>query len=78
MPTVLRIKGYRFFFFSNEMNEPLHIHVESAGKYAKFWLEPITLARNIGFRSFELIEIRNIVIKNKKTIKERWNEYFAH
>jgi len=78
MPTVLRIKGYRFFFFSNEMNEPLHIHVESAGKYAKFWLEPIALARNTGFRSFELIEIRNIVIKNKRTIKERWNEYFTH
>jgi hypothetical protein len=29
MPTVLRIDGYRFFFFSNEGNEPVHIHVES-------------------------------------------------
>jgi hypothetical protein len=25
MPTILRIKGYRFFFFSNEGNEPCHI-----------------------------------------------------
>jgi len=77
MPTVLRIKGYRFFFFSNEMNEPIHIHVESSGKYAKFWLEPIALARNVGFRPFELTEIRNIIIENARMIKERWNEHFA-
>ncbi len=30
MPTVLRIRGYRFFFFSLEGNEPPHIHVEQA------------------------------------------------
>jgi hypothetical protein len=28
MPTVLRVKGYRFFFFSNEGAEPPHIHIE--------------------------------------------------
>jgi len=77
MPTVLKIKGYRFFFFSNEMKEPIHIHVESAGKYAKFWLEPVVLARNIGFRAFELTEIRNIIIENKRIMEEKWNEYFS-
>ena len=76
MPTILRVKGYRFFFFSNEINEPIHIHVELAGKYAKFELEPIALTRNVGFRHFELTEIRNIIIQNKKVIKEAWNEYF--
>ena len=74
---MLKIKGYRFFFFSNEMNEPIHIHVESAGNYVKFWLEPIALARNAGFRSFELTEIRNLIIENEKLIKEKWDEYFA-
>jgi len=29
MPTALRVDDYRFFFFSNEGNEPVHIHVES-------------------------------------------------
>jgi len=29
MPTVLRIRGYRFFFFSDESREPAHVHVES-------------------------------------------------
>lgn len=44
MPTVLRVAGYRFFFFSNERREPAHIHVERAEAYAKFWLTPVSLA----------------------------------
>lgn len=40
MPTIMRIDGYRFFFFSNEGSEPPHIHVEQAERYAKFWLNP--------------------------------------
>jgi hypothetical protein len=35
MPEVLRIRGYRFFFFSREGHEPRHIHVEQAERYAK-------------------------------------------
>ena len=34
MPTILRINGYRFFFFSNE-HEPIHVHIEKGDKYAK-------------------------------------------
>lgn len=41
MPVVLRIKGYRFYFFSNENAEPKHIHVTKADANGKIWLEPI-------------------------------------
>jgi hypothetical protein len=54
MPTVLRLRGNRFFFFSNEAQEPPHIHVAQAERYAKFWLEPVALDRNRGFRRSEL------------------------
>ena len=27
MPTVLMIKGFRFFFYAEEGNEPVHVHV---------------------------------------------------
>ena len=37
MPTVLNIKGYRFFFFSLEGNEPPHIHIEHGDKVGKKW-----------------------------------------
>ena len=41
MPTVLRISGFRFFFYSLEGSEPPHIHVEHGGSVAKFWLNPV-------------------------------------
>ena len=77
MPALLRVRGYRFFFFSMEGKEPSHIHVAHAEQYAKFWLEPVTLADVRGFRANELTEIRQIVIEHRKFFLEKWNEYFS-
>lgn len=77
MPTILRIKGYRFFFFSREGSEPAHIHIEQAERYAKFWLNPIQLAESEGFRSGEISELRKLVQENIGLFEERWNEYFS-
>ena len=77
MPALLRVRGYRFFFFSLEGREPPHIHVAHAGRYAKFWLSPVDLANNRGFRGHELSEIRSIVVENRKFFLERWYEYFG-
>ena len=40
MPTVLFLFGWRFFFYSNEGNEPIHIHCQKAEKECKFWIYP--------------------------------------
>jgi hypothetical protein len=64
MPTVLRIKGYRFFFYSMEGREPPHIHVEYADFVAKFWLEPVRLASVFGFKDSELRRIRVIILED--------------
>ncbi len=76
MPTAMRSGGNRFFFFSNEGNEPPHIHVESAEKYAKFWLDPVSLARSVGFRSHELSQLSRIVTENQQVFTERCYEFF--
>ena len=78
MPTVLRVRGYRFFFFSLEGQEPPHIHIEAAERVAKFWLEPISLARSRGFRGGELKELQRIVEENRDTFLERWHEHFGN
>jgi len=44
MPTVLSIGPLRFFFYSNEGDEPPHIHVQRDRSLAKFWLTSIRLA----------------------------------
>ena len=49
MPTVLLSGPYRFYFHSHEPNEPPHIHVDRDDLSAKFWLQPVGLARNLGF-----------------------------
>ena len=60
-PAVLRLRGYRFFFFSLEAREPPHIHVAHAGRYANFWLEPVSVASVRGFRGSEMTEIRQVL-----------------
>ncbi|OGT47127.1 MAG: hypothetical protein A3F17_02300 [Gammaproteobacteria bacterium RIFCSPHIGHO2_12_FULL_41_15] len=77
MPTILIIKGYRFFFFSLEGNEPPHIHVEHGEKVAKYWLDPVNLASSYGFRSHDLTKVRAIVIENRVKFLEKWNEHFS-
>lgn len=39
----------------------MHIHIDKGGKTAKFWLSPIKLARNQGYRNHELNEIESII-----------------
>ena len=77
MPVLLRVGGYRFFFYSLEDREPPHIHVAHAGRYAKFWLDSMTLASSRGFRSHELTTIRQLVEENREFFLEKWNAYFS-
>jgi hypothetical protein len=77
MPTVLRIGKFRFYFFSNEREEPRHIHVKAAENEAKFWLNPTELASNYGFSSRELNELESLVKQNETVFLEAWNEYFS-
>jgi hypothetical protein len=77
MPTVLRIGRYRFHFFSNEGNEPPHIHVKASGDEVKFWLDPVELHANYGFNGRELNEIERLVNEHRELLIEAWNEYFS-
>lgn len=77
MPTVFEINGYRFFFYSNENNEPIHIHVSKAGAEAKYWIEPEPEeVYSYGFKVKERKEIKQLVKDNTGIITKSWNEYF--
>jgi hypothetical protein len=77
MPTVLRIAGFRFFFYSLENGEPPHVHIEQGDGEAKFWLDPVELARSSGFRAHELNRLRLLVIENQAALQEAWREHFG-
>jgi hypothetical protein len=76
MPTVKGIpEPYRFFFYSFDCNEPMHIHAQKERMICKFWMKPVALARNHGFSAKELGIIREIVMKNRSRIMEAWYEH---
>ncbi|MGB3897659.1 MAG: DUF4160 domain-containing protein [Mesorhizobium sp.] len=76
MPTVLRLEGYRFFFYSRENDEPAHIHVEMGDALAKFWLDPVELASSKRFRAHELGILRQMVLEYRSTFVSAWNDHF--
>lgn len=78
MPTVLRIGAYRFYFYSHEPNEPPHVHIDRDNLSAKFWLEPVALVKNIGFRPKELRKLELLVRENQIKLVESWNGYFSN
>jgi len=76
MPTIFRSGPYRFFFFSSEANEPPHVHVQRDGREAKFWVQPVGLARNRGLPAFELRKMAILVRAHQRRILSAWYGHF--
>lgn len=77
MPTVLKIRGYKFYFWSNEGREDAHVHVTKGGGNAKFWLEPV-ISKEYSYRFTirEQRDIRAIIESNYSLLIEKWYAYF--
>ncbi len=78
MPTVLRVGPYRFYFYGHDLiNEPPHVHVDRDELSAKFWLNPVALARNLGFNANELRQIERIVSRHQSELLARWQKEYG-
>jgi hypothetical protein len=69
MPTVLLIRGWRIFFYSNEGDEPIHVHCQKADAECKYWLDR---------ENFEIVEAfgHNVKPADRREIKRLIFEYF--
>ncbi len=76
MPTVLRWRGYRFHFYSDETGEPPHIHVRRDDKMLKIWLSDLTITVNYGFAQHEINAIIGKVSEQRETLLEAWHAHF--
>ena len=74
MPVVLRIRGYRFWFYEADLDEPPHVHVGKESKEAKYWMTPIALTGSRGFRDHELNEIERILVEHQGDILAAWRK----
>lgn len=77
MPTI-RIPGpYTFRFYSNENNEPPHVHVFYGRGEAKFWLDPVEEAYARRLAPHRARKVQSAVTENRGLLLERWNEHFG-
>jgi hypothetical protein len=74
MPEVFRELGFVFFFYSNEGDEPMHIHVRKAGGFAKYWIEPIDLEFSQGMKVNDLKIAEKLIMNHVELIKNKWYE----
>ncbi|MGH7496950.1 MAG: DUF4160 domain-containing protein [bacterium] len=75
MPTVLRIGAFRFHFYSDERNEPPHIHVATPEGECKFWLDPVRLARNKRVAPHIVRIIEKLIFENRDLLVEKFYEH---
>jgi len=73
MPTVLRVGPYRFFFYSYDLGERMHIHVICGQNEAKFWLDDVTLAKNLGMAENDLRTVQKLVAEHRELLIHEWN-----
>ncbi|MFH2143895.1 MAG: DUF4160 domain-containing protein [Bacteroidota bacterium] len=80
MPTILTILGWRLFFYSNENNEPMHIHAQKAETECKFWIKvddfEIEEAYSFNLNQQQRREIRKIIFEHFDYIIQEWHKHF--
>ncbi|HEX9700256.1 MAG TPA: DUF4160 domain-containing protein [Acidobacteriota bacterium] len=77
MPTVLRHGPYRVYFYSQDLGEPAHVHVDRDDSSAKFWLRPVRLASSRGFSTVEIGKVSRIVKDHEFELINAWKRYFG-
>jgi len=76
MPTVT---VWRFFFYSNEGNEPIHIHCKKGEKECKYWLDTIMYdleeAYSYKMNPKDKREVKEIIYAHFEIIEKEWNKF---
>lgn len=77
MPAILFIKGWRFYFFSNEINEPIHIHCKKAEKECKYWIDienfDVEEAYSYNMDGKDKRDVKHIIFEYFEFIENEWN-----
>ncbi len=78
MPEILRKYGWKVFFYSNERNEPIHVHCVKTEKICKYWLDvenyDIQEAGSYKMNPKDKREVRKIIFENFDYIMSEWNK----
>ena len=79
MQTILFVMGWRFFFYSNEGNEPIHIHCRKAEKECKYWLDTknfdVQEAYSHSMNNKDKREVKKIIFEYFEFIEKEWKKF---
>ncbi len=76
MPTLLRWKGWRFFFFAGDEGEPPHVHVVKGEAEVKIWLHDVTVAKQKRISARDINRLLSKTREERSAFLEAWNGYF--
>lgn len=83
MPSLFTVSGYRFFFWSNEEGEPIHVHLTKGAPSphaTKLWLTSAggcIVAHNKGhIPEHDLHQLARIAAAQHEYICKQWKLYF--
>jgi len=73
MPTILLVQGWRFHFYSNEGNEPMHVHAVK-GEADRF-----DIVEDFEYNCTPRLrrEVRQIIFEHFGHIVAAWREHFG-
>lgn len=74
MPTLLRLLGFKFFFYAND-HSPAHVHVLKAERWAKIEIESLQVVQST-LKAQELKQALEITEQYQTEFMEKWNEWF--
>ena len=84
LPILFELYGYKIFFWSNENNEPIYVHVAKGKQSAnatKIWLpaesNPVVVHNKSRIPQKDLSRLLKVVAQNRDTIIARWYDYFG-
>lgn len=73
MPTIFDLFGIRVFIIPGD-HEPIHVHVESEGGFAKIQISPeIQIIKQNGIKQSKMKKIINLIGNFREEIIEVWN-----
>ena len=79
MPTILLVTGWRLFFYSNEGNEPIHVHCQKAEKECKYWLDrdnfALKEAYSYNINNRDRRDIKKIIFEYFEFIESEWDRF---
>lgn len=79
MPTILLVMGWRLFFYSNERNEPIHVHCRKGEKECKYWLDRVNFsleeAYSYNMNYKDTREVKKIIFEYFEFIESEWDKF---